>query len=78
LSYADHLHLADASSQSMTEALWTLFNLRVAAWNLTDDRGRPVLASRANWQNLDEETAKAVMDAINSLSEDDESDLPNA
>ena len=78
LSYADQLHLADASNQSMTEALWTLFNLRVAGWNLTDERGRPVPLSRANWQNLDEDTAKAVQEAINSLGKDDEADLPNA
>ena len=78
LSYADQLHLADASNQSMTEALWTLFNLRVAGWNLTDERGRPVPTSRANWQNLDEETAKAVQQAISTASSDDGGDLPNA
>lgn len=76
LSYADQLHLADAAAQSMTEALWTLFNMRVAGWNLTDEKGRPVPMSRANWQNLDEETAKAIQEAINSLG-NDETDLPN-
>ncbi|MCA1788436.1 MAG: hypothetical protein LC667_00885, partial [Thioalkalivibrio sp.] len=67
LSYADQLHLADAANLSMTDALWTLFNLRVAGWNLSDERGRPVQLSRANWQNLDTDTAKAVQAAITSI-----------
>ena len=77
LSYADQLHLADASAQSMTEALWSLFNLRVAGWNLTDDKNRPVPLSRASWNNLDEDTARVIQDAINNL-KDDQAELPNA
>lgn len=77
LSYADQIHLADAANTGMTEALWTLFNLRVAGWTFTDDKGKPVVLSRANWQNLDEETAGAIQDAISEIkSEADE--LPNA
>lgn len=77
LSYADQLHLADASNVSMTEALWTLFNLRVVGWNLTDEKGKPVPTSRATWQNLDEDTAKAIQDAITALSNDEDGELPN-
>lgn len=77
LSYADQLHLADASNVSMTDALWTLFNLRVVGWNLADEKGKPVPTSRAMWQNLDEDTAKAISDAITALANGEESDLPN-
>jgi hypothetical protein len=76
LSYADHLFLADMMAQGSTEALWALFNLRVARWNLVDEKGKPVSLSRSNWQNLDEATARQIQDAIGELAVDAE--LPNA
>ncbi|MCC6619508.1 MAG: hypothetical protein IT341_10780 [Chloroflexi bacterium] len=80
LSHADQLHLADAAGQGYTEAVWAAFNMRVASWNFTDEKGKPVALSRANWQNLDSESANAIQAAIDTIREDaaDEAeDLPN-
>lgn len=80
LSHADQLHLADAAGQGYTEAVWAAFNMRVASWNFLDEKGKPVALSRANWQNLDSESANAIQAAIDTIREDaaDEAeDLPN-
>lgn len=77
LSYPDQLHLADSYAQGAVEGMWSLFNLRVASWNFLDERGKPVPLSRANWQNLDESTAKAIQDEIEKVREEGTEDLPN-
>lgn len=80
LSYPDQLYLADTMSQGATEAMWALFNMRVAKWNLVDDKGKPIPLSRAVWQNLDEAFAKQIQDAINETRDEagEATELPNA
>ena len=78
LSYADHLHLVDANSGGVTEALWALFNMRVAGWSLLDEKGKPLPLSRATWQNLSSEVASKIQDAISEVQDGDETaELPN-
>jgi len=77
LSYPDQLYLADAMAVGNAEAVWTLFNLRVAKWNIVDAKGKAILLSRAVWQNLDEEFAKKIQDAIGSVQGEDEPEVPN-
>jgi hypothetical protein len=78
LSYADHLHLVDANNLGVQEALWALFNMRVAGWNLVDEKGKPLLLSRGNWQNLSSEIASKIQDAISEVQDSDETaELPN-
>lgn len=77
ISYPDQLHLADAYAQGALEGMWALFNLRVAAWNFLDERGKPIPLSRAAWQNLDEATAKVISEQIEKVREEGVDDLPN-
>lgn len=77
LSYADQLHLADAYAQGSAEGMWTLFNLRVAGWNLTDGT-KPLPLSRATWQNLDEATVGRIIELIGEVRDADSEELPNA
>lgn len=76
LSYADMLHLADSSAQGTTEALWALFNMRVASWNLVDEKGKSLPLSRAVWQNLSQQTASTIQEAISEI-DDESTELPN-
>ena len=78
VSYADALHLSDAASQGAVEAVWALFNMRVAGWNLLDEKGKPVPLSRATWQNLSMKVAARIQDIIAEVQdEDDSAELPN-
>lgn len=77
LSYADQLYIADAYGQGATEGLWALFNLRVAGWNLVDEKGKPMPLSRATWQNLDEPTLDRIMELIDEARDTTGEDLPN-
>lgn len=79
LSYPDQLYLGDAMAQGSNEAMWVLFNLRVAKWNLVDAKGKPIPLSRAVWQNLDEDFAKQIQSAIDDNRDEDAeaTELPN-
>ena len=77
ISYADMLHIGDASGLGAVEAVWAVFNIRVKGWNLVDDKGKPLPLSRAVWQNLSESLSQRVNDLIGELDKDDEVELPN-
>ena len=82
LSYPDQLYLADAMAVGNAEALWTLFNLRVAKWNIVDAKGKPIPLSRATWNNLDEAFAEKIQKAMTDVQDEplvpNESSAPSA
>jgi hypothetical protein len=77
LSYADMLHIVDASNQGTLEAVWAIFNSRVAGWSLLDEKGKPLALSRAVWQNLGSEVANKIQEAIGEMDSEDSNELPN-
>ena len=78
ISYADMLHIGDASELGAVEAVWAVFDIRVKGWNLVDDKGKPLPLSRAIWQNLSEDLSQKINNLIDEVSKgDDEVELPN-
>lgn len=80
LSYNDMLFLNDVSAQQgIAEAMWTLFNLRVADWNLVDEKGRKLERSRRIYNDLDSDTAERLNALIKEVGDAEEgAELPNA
>jgi hypothetical protein len=77
ISYPDMLHIGDAAGMGSVEAVWAVFNIRVAGWNLVKEKGKPLPLSRDVWQNLSEGLAEKVNKAIGDVTEGDETELPN-
>lgn len=79
ISYNDMLYLNDVSAQQgVAEAMWVVFNLRVADWNLVDDKGKKIPLSRRTWNDLDEQSAERITELIKLVSEPSEEIDPNS
>lgn len=78
-SYADWLAVVDAGNVGMEEFNRVRFLRRIKAWNLTDEKGRPVPVTNKTIADLDQPTSNKIQAALNDLDEEvkDEPVLPN-
>ena len=77
LSYADLLRLSDAMAQGNEMAIRFMLRVRLADWNLVNTNGKKAAITDAIISELDQETAGKIVEAINSISPEDDQ-LPNA
>lgn len=78
-SYMDKMGLADAAGQGVEAMARYRFLKRVKDWNLVDLAGKKLPVTHRSLDDINEQTADAIWEAINELDDADEDadDLPN-